>query len=214
MHPGARGAGNTAPPRLPTPVPPSLGQRAPPPPRSPSPFARVGCLVTVRLRRPGARAAPLLPRGPPPGRTPAAHTSACMALLVRTLSASAGPSWRQAARAFSRFAPPPTRPASVFPRAMASRQESQPQCWPPARSVATSFDYLVIGGGSGGLASARRAAELGARAAVVESHKLGGTCVSTRALPVLLLAPRPLQHRARGPAFFPPLSAETFCAPS
>uniref|UniRef100_A0A4X1VTY0 Glutathione reductase, mitochondrial n=1 Tax=Sus scrofa TaxID=9823 RepID=A0A4X1VTY0_PIG len=97
-----------------------------------------------------------------------------MALLVRTLSASAGPSWRQAARAFSRFAPPPTRPASVFPRAMASRQD-----------VATSFDYLVIGGGSGGLASARRAAELGARAAVVESHKLGGTCVSTRALPVM-----------------------------
>uniref|UniRef100_A0A5G2QCI4 Glutathione reductase, mitochondrial n=1 Tax=Sus scrofa TaxID=9823 RepID=A0A5G2QCI4_PIG len=106
-----------------------------------------------------------------------------MALLVWTLSASAGPSWRQAARAFSRFAPPPTRPASVFPRAMASRQESQPQCWPPARSVATSFDYLVIGGGSGGLASARRAAELGARAAVVESHKLGGTCVNVGCVP-------------------------------
>uniref|UniRef100_A0A4X1VSR0 Glutathione reductase, mitochondrial n=1 Tax=Sus scrofa TaxID=9823 RepID=A0A4X1VSR0_PIG len=105
-----------------------------------------------------------------------------MALLVRTLSASAGPSWRQAARAFSRFAPPPTRPASVFPRAMASRQESQPQCWPQP-SVATSFDYLVIGGGSGGLASARRAAELGARAAVVESHKLGGTCVNVGCVP-------------------------------
>uniref|UniRef100_A0A6I8S8G8 Glutathione reductase, mitochondrial n=1 Tax=Xenopus tropicalis TaxID=8364 RepID=A0A6I8S8G8_XENTR len=37
------------------------------------------------------------------------------------------------------------------------------------------FDYLVVGGGSGGLASARRAAELGARTAVVESSKLGGT---------------------------------------
>uniref|UniRef100_A0A6I8SI39 glutathione-disulfide reductase n=1 Tax=Xenopus tropicalis TaxID=8364 RepID=A0A6I8SI39_XENTR len=39
------------------------------------------------------------------------------------------------------------------------------------------FDYLVVGGGSGGLASARRAAELGARTAVVESSKLGGTCI-------------------------------------
>lgn len=40
------------------------------------------------------------------------------------------------------------------------------------------YDFLVIGGGSGGLAGARRAAELGATAAVIESHKLGGTCVS------------------------------------
>lgn len=45
-------------------------------------------------------------------------------------------------------------------------------------SDATRFDFLVIGGGSGGLAGARRAAELGANAAVIESHKLGGTCVS------------------------------------
>ncbi|MEQ2194126.1 hypothetical protein XENOCAPTIV_023935 [Xenoophorus captivus] len=40
----------------------------------------------------------------------------------------------------------------------------------------TRFDFLVIGGGSGGLAGARRAAELGANTAVIESHKLGGTC--------------------------------------
>ncbi|XP_023373564.1 glutathione reductase, mitochondrial [Otolemur garnettii] len=48
---------------------------------------------------------------------------------------------------------------------------------------AVGYDYLVIGGGSGGLASARRAAELGARAAVVESHKLGGTCVNVGCVP-------------------------------
>uniref|UniRef100_A0A673WLP0 Glutathione reductase, mitochondrial n=1 Tax=Salmo trutta TaxID=8032 RepID=A0A673WLP0_SALTR len=47
-----------------------------------------------------------------------------------------------------------------------------------ASDATTRFDFLVIGGGSGGLAGARRAAELGATAAVVESHKLGGTCVS------------------------------------
>lgn len=48
----------------------------------------------------------------------------------------------------------------------------------PAGPDVTRFDYLVIGGGSGGLASARRASELGASTAVIESHKLGGTCVS------------------------------------
>lgn len=41
-----------------------------------------------------------------------------------------------------------------------------------------TYDYLVIGGGSGGLASARRAALLGAKAAVIEHGRLGGTCVS------------------------------------
>lgn len=42
------------------------------------------------------------------------------------------------------------------------------------------YDYLVIGGGSGGLASARRAAEFGVRCAVIEHGPLGGTCVSIR----------------------------------
>ena len=41
-----------------------------------------------------------------------------------------------------------------------------------------TFDYIAIGGGSGGLASARRAASLGAKAAVIEHGRLGGTCVS------------------------------------
>nr|XP_056704909.1 glutathione reductase, mitochondrial [Euleptes europaea] len=50
-------------------------------------------------------------------------------------------------------------------------------------SAAAAFDYLVLGGGSGGLASARRAAELGARAAVVERGPLGGTCVNVGCVP-------------------------------
>ena len=39
------------------------------------------------------------------------------------------------------------------------------------------FDVLVIGAGSGGLGAARRASILGAKAAVVENSRLGGTCV-------------------------------------
>ncbi len=45
------------------------------------------------------------------------------------------------------------------------------------------FDLLVIGGGSGGLAHAQRAAEYGAKAAVVEYRPLGGTCVNVGCVP-------------------------------
>ncbi len=45
------------------------------------------------------------------------------------------------------------------------------------------YDLLVIGGGSGGLAHAQRAAEYGARAAVVEKGPLGGTCVNVGCVP-------------------------------
>ncbi|XP_007447684.1 PREDICTED: glutathione reductase, mitochondrial isoform X4 [Lipotes vexillifer] len=106
-----------------------------------------------------------------------------MALPARTLSASEGLSWRQATRTFAGYAPPWARAACALSRAMAFRQEPQSSCPPPAAGVAACYDYLVIGGGSGGLASARRAAELGARAAVVESHKLGGTCVNVGCVP-------------------------------
>ena len=46
-----------------------------------------------------------------------------------------------------------------------------------------SFDMIVIGGGSGGLAAARRASEYGASCAVIESHKIGGTCVNVGCVP-------------------------------
>ena len=46
-----------------------------------------------------------------------------------------------------------------------------------------AFDLINIGGGSGGLASAQRAAELGAKTAVIESGRLGGTCVNVGCVP-------------------------------
>jgi len=50
-----------------------------------------------------------------------------------------------------------------------------------------SFDLVVVGGGSGGIATARRAAEYGARVAVVESGRLGGTCVNVGCVPKKLM---------------------------
>jgi glutathione reductase (NADPH) len=46
-----------------------------------------------------------------------------------------------------------------------------------------TFDLIVLGGGSGGLASAQRACEYGARVAVFESGRLGGTCVNVGCVP-------------------------------
>ncbi|MBV6425064.1 MAG: Glutathione amide reductase [Steroidobacteraceae bacterium] len=46
-----------------------------------------------------------------------------------------------------------------------------------------NYDLAVIGGGSGGLACAQRAAQYGARAVVIESGRLGGTCVNVGCVP-------------------------------
>jgi glutathione reductase (NADPH) len=46
-----------------------------------------------------------------------------------------------------------------------------------------AFDLISIGGGSGGLACAQRAAEYGAKTAVIESDRLGGTCVNVGCVP-------------------------------
>jgi glutathione reductase (NADPH) len=49
--------------------------------------------------------------------------------------------------------------------------------------VTNKHELIVIGGGSGGLAHAQRAAEYGVKAAVVESGPLGGTCVNVGCVP-------------------------------
>lgn len=45
------------------------------------------------------------------------------------------------------------------------------------------FDLIVLGGGSGGLAGAFRAAQYGARVALLEPGALGGTCVNVGCVP-------------------------------
>ena len=46
-----------------------------------------------------------------------------------------------------------------------------------------SFDLIVIGGGSGGLAVAEKAAAFGKKVAIIEGGKLGGTCVNNGCVP-------------------------------
>jgi ribulose 1,5-bisphosphate synthetase/thiazole synthase len=48
-----------------------------------------------------------------------------------------------------------------------------------ATAAATkNYDLVVVGGGSGGLATAKRAASYGQKVCVVEGKELGGTCVN------------------------------------
>ena len=45
------------------------------------------------------------------------------------------------------------------------------------------YDIIAIGGGSGGIATMNRAGEHGAKTAVIEEKKLGGTCVNVGCVP-------------------------------
>lgn len=45
------------------------------------------------------------------------------------------------------------------------------------------YDYIAIGGGSGGIASINRAASYGQKCAIIEAKHLGGTCVNVGCVP-------------------------------
>ena len=44
--------------------------------------------------------------------------------------------------------------------------------------LAKQYDFIVIGGGSGGSGAARRAGVYGAKTLLVENKRSGGTCVN------------------------------------
>ena len=53
--------------------------------------------------------------------------------------------------------------------------------------AAYDYDLFVIGAGSGGVRASRVCAGLGARVAVAEERRLGGTCVNVGCIPKKLL---------------------------
>ena len=53
--------------------------------------------------------------------------------------------------------------------------------------MAGSFDVVVIGGGPGGYVAALRAAQLGAKTAVIEKDRVGGTCLVRGCIPTKAL---------------------------
>jgi dihydrolipoyl dehydrogenase len=64
--------------------------------------------------------------------------------------------------------------------------------------MAEHYDLLVIGAGPGGYVAGLKAAQLGARVAVVERHHLGGTCLNYGCIPSkALLASAEMLHSLR-----------------
>lgn len=53
--------------------------------------------------------------------------------------------------------------------------------------MAFDYDLITLGAGSGGVAASRRAAALGARVAIVEGSRVGGTCVIRGCVPKKLM---------------------------
>jgi mercuric reductase len=69
------------------------------------------------------------------------------------------------------------------------------------KAARADFDLAVVGGGSAGFAAAIRAAELGARVALIEEGILGGTCVNVGCVPskTLIRAAEAHHRRANHP---------------
>ena len=64
------------------------------------------------------------------------------------------------------------------------------------------FDFVILGGGAAGFAAAVQASKAGARTALVERSKLGGTCVNVGCVPSKhLIAAAEAYHRARHSPF-------------
>src|SRR5579872_5149639 len=69
--------------------------------------------------------------------------------------------------------------------------------------MAAAFDVLVIGGGPGGYVAALRAAQLGAKTALVEKDRVGGTCLVRGCIPTkALLQSSELYTLIKGAASF------------
>ncbi|MGY8841855.1 MAG: glutathione-disulfide reductase [Burkholderiales bacterium] len=60
----------------------------------------------------------------------------------------------------------------------------------------SQYDLIVIGGGSGGVATANRAGSYGARVALIEKGRMGGTCVNVGCVPKKIMWTAASLHEA------------------
>ena len=45
------------------------------------------------------------------------------------------------------------------------------------------YDFIVLGGGSGGISAAKKAASYGKKCAIIEKSFIGGTCINLGCVP-------------------------------
>ena len=81
--------------------------------------------------------------------------------------------------------------------------------------MADRYDLIVLGAGSGGLAAAKRAASYGARVAIIEGDRVGGTCVIRGCVPKkLLVYGSAVRHQLHDAASFGWTVGESLCDPA
>jgi mercuric reductase len=81
-------------------------------------------------------------------------------------------------------------------RARVNEQSKRSEAPTVIKREGGEFDLLIVGGGSAGFAAAIKAADLGARVAMVEGGTLGGTCVNVGCVPSkTLIRAAEAQHR-------------------
>jgi len=81
--------------------------------------------------------------------------------------------------------------------------------------MAEHYDLIVIGAGSGGLAAAKRAASYGARVAIIEGDRVGGTCVIRGCVPKkLLVYGSAVRHQLHDAASYGWTVGESHCDPA
>ena len=81
--------------------------------------------------------------------------------------------------------------------------------------MSAPYDLIVLGAGSGGLAAAKRAASYGARVAIVEGDRVGGTCVIRGCVPKkLLVYGSAVRHQLADAASYGWSVAEVHCDPA
>ncbi|KAI0804985.1 putative glutathione protein, partial [Xylaria sp. FL0064] len=113
------------------------------------------------------------------GRLPAASTTPASASASARISASFGGLARVPAATITKIHSPRTAVSRIT--SLSRQFSSTPRVMAP---ISKETDLLVIGGGSGGLGAARMASgKFGAKAMIVESNRLGGTCVNVGCVP-------------------------------
>jgi glutathione reductase (NADPH) len=73
--------------------------------------------------------------------------------------------------------------ASLLSNYLITRSSSTSHCDGNNKGVKGEFDVIVIGAGSGGVSCAKRCAYHGAKVAIVENGRYGGTCVNVGCVP-------------------------------
>ncbi|KAL6048050.1 Glutathione reductase [Balamuthia mandrillaris] len=144
-------------------------------------LARRSCFHALSVA--GRQQTSLLASSKAVAQTATRSTTPPLFCFVRCTAATTLHRWSCSLTATNKTAFMITRSYCSTSSSSSSNTMEQPVPTATSPTEETEFDYLVIGAGSGGLGSGRRAAQYGAKVAIIEKARLGGTCVNVGCVP-------------------------------